>query len=43
MRYLHQPLSELRRWSVAELEYFVDGAMQLIALENEATGRTEND
>lgn len=43
MRYLHQPLSEVRRWSVADLEFYVDGAMQLIELENESTSRGEDD
>lgn len=43
MRYLHQPLSEVQRWSVAELELYVDGAMQLVALENESTARDSDD
>lgn len=43
MRYLHQPLSEVQRWTVAELEHYVDGALQLVALENESTSRGQDD
>lgn len=43
MRYLHQPLSELKRWTIAELELYVDGAMQLVEAENDSTSRSGDD